>query len=282
MGLSVSTDDVGVLLKHPLLSILVVGITISVHATMYVVLRATTQWPRRISLLSSVPGAQSFAIAIAEKHKSEPGLVASTASARFLLVLAVVPVLFFAFHGKLSEAGPSTSSGLSIGPSFAWLLLPLALGALARFIGVAGGEFIGAFIGAAFLSHQSLFSSQLPPFVVWAALLALGCSIGLRLSSATRTGLQQSVFGGVVTAGAASLVVVPAAYLLERSIGLPMSLGILALAPGGVEAMSAIALSTAPNAALVPLLQTIRLAIVLLYLPAAARILGDTNDPKTR
>ena len=97
--------------------------------------------------------------------------------------------------------------------------------------------------------------------------MVMGCLIGTRFRGLNRKGLLGALAAGAVGTLVSCLVAAIGAVIAARLIGLPPSVLLLAFAPGGVEIMAALAVSTGLEPALVAAHHVVRLLILSVAVP---------------
>jgi uncharacterized protein len=114
-----------------------------------------------------------------------------------------------------------------------------------------------------------------------AVFFILGVSIGSALSPESLAGIMVWPASLVILVLGVPLVTVGAALLLIWR-GWPRNDALLATAPGALSTVLLVADAIGANVARIALVQTLRLAILVVLLPILIRLFGDTAQPATR
>lgn len=143
--------------------------------------------------------------------------------------------------GAAAPAVPAvTNTPLEI---VALLVLSAALATALTWLRVPAGALLGAMIVSALLHATGLVHGRFPPALVVAGFLATGAVIGSRFRDTSLVMLRRTIpaaLGSVLLALAISAAIAGLGTML---LGLPFGQLWLAYAPGGVEAMAAMALA---------------------------------------
>ena len=208
-------------------------------------LRRLHGWDAITARFASMPGAFSAVAVIAATSKADlPRVILAQSLRVFTLVALMPPLLAFA-------AGPpsGTAAALPAAPEVNTLTEALAVLALAggaalalNRLRVPAGTLLGAMIASAALHASGLVHGRFPPPLVIAGFVATGAVIGARFRGTKLSTVLRTVPGAAVSILLALLVSAGFAALGAWLLGLSFGQLWLAYAPGGVEAMAAMAL----------------------------------------
>jgi membrane AbrB-like protein len=231
-------------------------------------------------MLALTAGGASGLTAISRDLGGDDRVVAVVQYLRVGVVTASMPVVAALVYGA-SIGGDATRPGPpEIGPPW-WVdvgFLLVCLGAglgMARLVRVPAGGLLGPLVVALALSLAGCsFGASPPAAVVEIAYAVIGWQAGLRF---TRESLR-TVLGVLPLASALIVAVIVAC----AGLGLVLSLltgaspleGYLATTPGGVYAVLATAISSGVDVTFVVTVQILRVIVMLLLAPVAARLVG--------
>ncbi len=196
---------------------------------------------RHTATLSSVPGHMSYVLGLSLQSRGDVATVSVIQSIRVLLLTLVVPVVVAILGYEAPEVQKQTLemnfqvlAGIGAGAVvcagiFTWFNLPASF--------LLAGILVSALVHVTGWGHGAL-----PEFLWLPCIIVLGTIIGTRLSGVSRAVLKKAVFGGLITATIAMICSTIAALGLSYFGDLPFSQLLIAFAPGGVEAMSAMAI----------------------------------------
>lgn len=223
---------------------------------------------RRSAVLASAPGHMSFVIALATETNSSVHAVVIIQAIRVLfLTLCVPPAITWIF-------GASGLDFLPVGTFGVLSAVVLLVSGVAVAFAFQRLRFPAAWILAGMcvsgIGHAtSLTEGGWPPIVITGALIGLGMLIGSRFSGMGLNSLRRVLWASVavtaVTLGVATLGAVLVILVMDQSAALM----IVAFAPGGVEAMTAMALALGLDPAIVAAHHVSRLLLLPFILPLA-------------
>ncbi|WP_342359949.1 AbrB family transcriptional regulator [Terrarubrum flagellatum] len=244
MGAGVTPETVALLGKVPL-SFLVLAI--SIVAIIYfssLWLTKVHGWTREDAMLAAAPGALSTALAIAAARGGDVLGVAVVQTTRLFILVALLPGLI-----AWIEGGQGSSLLALTQMSWGTLVLMLVGGAICGYalnkLKITAAAMLGAALFGAFLHGGGYVSGYTPmPIAIGGFVL-----VGVMIATRTR-GLSWKAVFDYAAASAASFIIggivaglcaLAASWLINISIGATL----LAFAPGGVEAMTLLAMSLA-------------------------------------
>jgi uncharacterized protein len=139
--------------------------------------------------------------------------------------------------------------------------------ALAHLTGVPGGIVFGAAIGSSVVVLGHDRDWHLPALVRSVVMIAVGTTVGIRMSAET-VGVLGATLGSAVLA--ALLLVVAGwgiAYGLDR-LGILIPGGLMATSPGALEVLTVLAIEDGEGPLEVALFHTVRVVLVMVSVPA--------------
>jgi len=279
MGAAVTPETLTGMRNSP---ISIAVLVLSVAATMAAVtfyLRRFAGWDGRTAFYASAPGALSTALALATQDGADVRRVAFAQAIRLFIIVALLP-------GALVSFGLSVAMPLPLPPPLLGSLGigtagELALMAVTGIIGgiaadrakVPGGLLFGAMFASAILHAGGLVTALLPDYVLIPSFIALGASVGARFAGSDLATLKHFLLASLGAFAVAAGVALAFALLAAALSGEGVGKVIVAFAPGGVEAMSALAFVIGLDPAFVAAHHIVRFLLIGLLLPFAARLL---------
>jgi membrane AbrB-like protein len=220
---------------------------LSVLSTLFVgaaYLERVHGWDPLTARFAAMPGAFSAVVVIAATSSADlPRIVLAQSLRVFTLVAVMPPLLAFLSGGAPSPAvlpGVATNGPAEI---VAVLGASGALAFLMNRIGTPAGTLLGAMIASTLLHATGLVHGRFPAPLVILGLVATGAVIGARFRGTTLATVRRTVPGAVASILIALVISAVIAIVGSWLLGLPFGLLWLAYAPGGVEAMAAMALA---------------------------------------
>ncbi|MBR0672962.1 AbrB family transcriptional regulator [Neoroseomonas soli] len=194
----------------------------------------------RTAYYAAIPGGIVTMAVLAQRAGAAVPAVTMAQTIRMAVVVLTFPPLVAVFAAGGRDAGFSAAL-----PPFAWggatlLLVGGTLVALAGArAGLANAAMLAPCLLAMGLSGQGLLPSSIPRWMVDAAQVAMGASLGLRLTpQALGAGPRRLALAGLVSALAVALLLAALGLALGRFAGLPPVAVVLGLAPGGMPEMA--------------------------------------------
>lgn len=221
------------------------------------------------------PGAMTAMILLGEKCGGDPQRIAVAQSLRIILVILVLPPLFWAYEGGGEGIGP-VQSGLEHG----WMLLmiPLLL-PLGRWLRIPSPALLAPLLVAALLSGVDIASLALPEWGMNLMLWVLGSAIGSRFQGMTRQLFGRYLWQSGVATLLALLVLALFAELIHQLLGVGRDVALLALAPGGIGEMAILAVALNIDPVFVAFHHLLRMVTLMIIAPFWARWLLRHSHP---
>ena len=236
-------------------------------------LRQVTDMTRSERLLGALPGGFASVVLSVEALGHDVSRITMYHAIRVLAIVTLVPLaLAWGLSGDGASA-PSARTGmldLSGIEAGLFLLLGLAGWGLARLTRLPGGPILLP-LALTVAGEVAFGLPEVPREAIPAAQTVLGALVGFRFAEGGLEALRNSLWTGLlltVLVLAASLTPV---VILHLATDLPLRLGILAFAPGGVPEISVLALSLGLDPAFVIAIHVWRMVIVLAMLPFLLR-----------
>lgn len=194
---------------------------------------------------------------------------------RVLMIVTLAPVILTGLYGAgLTGAVGAPARDLPVAE------LALMVGAAlvgwkgAERIGMFGASILGPMIVTAGLSLAGLIHTRPPAEAIWAAQFFIGIGIGVQYVGVTLRELRSFILSGL--AFVVLLAVLAAAFteiVTLSGLAHPIE-GFLAFAPGGQAEMTVLALVAGADLGFVILHHLVRIVVVILGAPVAARLMG--------
>lgn len=194
----------------------------------------------RTAYYAAIPGGILTMAVLAQRAGANVGAATLSQTLRMATVVLTFPPLIALFaHGARDEAFASVL------PPVAWggLVLLLAGGVGIALLGAKAGLANAAMLAPCLLSMAlsglGWLPSSIPRWMVDLAQVAMGASLGLRLTpQALGGGPRRQALAGVVSAVAVSLLLAMLGLLIGWAAGLPPVAVVLGMAPGGMPEMA--------------------------------------------
>ncbi len=219
--------------------------------------------------LCAIPGALSVVIALADELDVDERRVAVLQSLRLAILMMMVPLMVSAGLGGV-DPRPSA-------PPLPWHLLVMlfatsGLGALAaRKLAMPAPFLTGPLIVSGALFGSGVLEGSLPSPLIAGAFLVMGASVGVRFADVDRAYLAACVSASAGGIGIAVALTAAVAWPVAAWLGIPFIQMWLAIAPGGLDTMIALALALGVDPAFVAGHQFVRLIGLFMIVPILFR-----------
>jgi uncharacterized protein len=236
--------------------------------------RRTQGWDEATAFFAAVPGALSLVLMVANQSGADMPRVTVVQSFRLVFLVAALPLLItglgpLGFGAGAGAEGPHPSLVQASGALDTLLAIAAgaALGSLFAWARVPAGLMLGAAFANGVLHLLGIVSGALPPGLLTPAYVVLGAAIGDRFAGVRAADIMATLwvgFGGFLLSLVIALV---GALAASRIAGVPLAYALVAFAPGGLEAMSALGIALGLDPAYVGVHQIARYLGLSIALP---------------
>jgi uncharacterized protein len=234
------------------------------------------------ALTGSIPGGLTQMVALAEETKGiDMTVVTFLQVSRLMMIVIIVPLIIFSpLMGSLkvddSIMAPIASTGGVWGSLFPTIIPYLIICTGSALVGkkfhFPTTFLLAPLIVTAALHLSGIAAPELPPFVIGAAQLMIGCYVGLllkpeKLPNKLRLVTLAVVSGAVLIIGACGL-----SYLMTRIHPVTTPTALLSLSPGGMDQMGIIAHEIDADVSIVTCYQLFRTFFIFFAVPPLLRL----------
>jgi len=231
---------------------------------------------RTTALLASMPGGLGEMAVLGTQFGADTRRLVLVHSIRIILVVTVVPFIVRALEG-IGAAPPPPAAAAAAHDAADWALL-LASGGVGYLIGRTlrsfGGVMLAPLVLSAILHGGGITAAAPPGWLIAGVQVVIGCITGgrfagLKMREAGTALAQGAAWTGLLLAGALAL-----AFLMTGIVGKPPIAVFLAVTPGGLAEMTALAFAIGVEVAFVVACHAFRTFYVLSSTPIISRILS--------
>jgi membrane AbrB-like protein len=221
--------------------------------------------------LATSPGALSYCLSLAASGIGDLRAVMVLQSLRLLVITLLLPPIIAVVGAGPDAAGLHSLGEIGYGASALILAVAFVAGLVGERVNLpAAYLLVGLTISAA--THAAgLVEGRLPVPLTFLGFTVTGAVIGARFSGLTRQELSRLGSAGLAAASAALAISAVASLLTAWIVGLPFGQGWVAFAPGGVEAMSSMALSLGYDPVFVATHHVFRIVVLIAVMPLLLR-----------
>ncbi|MBF0425668.1 MAG: AbrB family transcriptional regulator [Magnetococcales bacterium] len=227
---------------------------------------------RSTALLASSPGGLSLAIALAASGIGDARAVSILQSLRLLfIVLGLPPLLLLTGleEGSSWRPSPFLLDHVQAGVLF---LAAYLLGGLGEKKSIPAAHIFAGMLLSGSTHATGLLVGTFPRPLLNLGFVVTGSVIGSRFSGVTWRDLRAFLGAAVLTIVVAIALSATAAWLLARTLDIPFGQAWVAYAPGGVEAMAAMAFALGYDPAFVATHHLFRILLLTLTVPILLRL----------
>ena len=248
-------------------------------------LRLVARYDPTTAFFAATPGGFNEMVLMGGAMGGDDRTIAMSHSARVMLVVFTIPVLFQIFGGLDPAARTALNAVMTDTAPLDWALLAACVvGApLASLLRIPAAMLVGPMMLSAAL-HLSGLTDAKPPFLmVAAAQVIVGASVGGRFSGVRAREIARA---GLVAVGMTVILLsttVAFALALNAITGIGIRDLILAYSPGGLAEMSLVSLALGGDAAFVSTHHIVRIILIVIFAPVlfglVRRLSGAPPDP---
>jgi len=232
---------------------------------------------RLTSVAASLPGGLSSITAIAIQMGANGPATVMGQLFRLTSVVVLVPTGYALWLGSPEGMAPGVGASTWMGANLWVILLAPPAVWLARLVRMPSGEMIGPMILAGALGMAG-FKLVLPVWLFAAVFIVLGSSIGARFRSVTSRLLMGLGRHSLVATAISLASVALLAWPLSHVADVPLHVALLAVAPGGIAEMAALAAVLGVDPVFVTFHQAFRSVILHAAAPFVLARFRNRND----
>lgn len=276
MGAGVSPETLDNMARWPISIVMLIAVQPFVIGLVSLYLVRGAGWDRSTALFSAIPGALSYAVAMADRYRADMRKVAIGQTVRLFVLVATLPSLITFIGG--AAAGAKIDAAPGVFPALMQLAAGAVGGLLFRRLNVPAATLIGAFAASALLHGLGVLTGRLPDYLLIPGMIIIGTMMGNRFSGTPAKALLTYLRPALVALAIAMALNAAAAVIVSRLLDLSIAQTLLAFSPGGLDAMTVMAFALELDPAFVATHHLARFVMLIIVLPfIAARFL--TREP---
>jgi hypothetical protein len=271
LGSAVTFDTLRAFMTVPLSLIGLIFTSLLVMVVTSSVLVRYSGWQRRDAVLAATPGALSSVMAVAVEEGADVPRIAIVQLFRLTMLVAVLPSLMVL--AGLSSPLPATVQPYIATPSVGLIVCLGLAGALAlRALKMSTPFVLGPMLVIGALRGFNFFPGQYPVELSTLGFVLIGALIGGRFQ-----GMRMREVAAIGPAALLSFVVATAigftgAIVASKLIGFALPSALIAYAPGGLEAMTALAFALRIDPVIVGVHHIARFTLIGIGLPLVMKL----------
>ncbi len=282
IGTSVTPQMVATAGQWPLSIAILFVAMLAIMAAGAVVLERGFGYDRMTALLGAAPGHLSFVLGLTTATRADTAAVAIIQSTRVLVLTLAVPFLVVAITGGDPGSGLPQGTAMTL-PVFAVTAIAAIIAALVlQRLAVPAAFLLGGMLASSIGHLTGVGPGLVPLWLSMPAFIIMGTLIGTRFAGVGIGAIGRALAAALVFTMIAGLVAIAAGVGAALVLGIPVIQMLVAYAPGGLEAMAAMALLLGINPAFIAAHHVCRLLLLTMLIPLAMRGLGQNRGHITK
>jgi membrane AbrB-like protein len=281
MGAAVTPAAIAAMGRYPSSLVLLMIAVVAISCASAYWLTQVSGWRKDDAVLASVPGALSTVLAVAADRKASVASIAIVQNLRLFVLIALLPSVVV-LTGEGHDTGALLGQGLpmaSPGGMAIVLFGGLALGVVFKWLKVAAPVLLGATVVSTVSHATETVTGVIPPVIATGSLVLIGIFIAERFRNIQRSTLRRSLLAGLGSFAIGMGVAVAFASLAAWLAGVSFADSLVAFAPGGLEAMTVLALILGLDPIYVGIHHLVRFLGIGLVLPFVVSWLQKGKTP---
>jgi len=226
------------------------------------------------AVLSTVPGVIAYVLAIAAGGFGDVRTIIVIQNIRLVLVATLLPFILAHFGFVPGQMHPQVSG--SIVGSLVVISLAFGVGIGAQRWRVPASFLLAGLLVSGVGHYLGLISGRPPLPLIFCGFAITGSMVGSRFSAIPLSDMRRLLAASLICSLIAGGLAVGFAYPVSVILDIPFGQVFVAFAPGGVEAMAAMALALGYDPAYVATHHLFRLLLLFLIVPFCIRIVRRT------
>jgi membrane AbrB-like protein len=227
------------------------------------------------SYYGSMPGGLQDMLLFGEEAGGDVRALSLIHATRVMVIVAALPFILQGYWGvDLSNPPGVPATDLPLSQLALMVFCGIAGWQIAKAAGMFGAAILGPLILAAIFALIGMLEHRPPAEAIWAAQFFIGVTVGSKYAGVTGAELRTDVFAAL---GFCVILLILTSLFVEGihllNLAPPMET-LLAFAPGGQAEMAILALIAGADMAFVIAHHVLRIVVVILGAPVAARLFG--------
>lgn len=277
LGSGVNTDFLELAAKWPLsLSGLVLVMGVILFASSWVLTGYFSQ-SKETAILAASPGALSYSLAIAATGVGDARAIIVIQSIRLLSITTCLPLVLDLMNLQHGSSGGGQQSSIPPLATAGLFLLTLFFGFVLSNRKLPAAYLIAGVLVSGVMHYLGFVSGRPQTAFLWTGFVITGSVIGARFTTIPLADIKRLVGGALAVVVVSSTIAALFAALAAKLLDLPFGQVWVSYAPGGVEAMAAMALSLGYDSAFVATHHLFRIILLIFILPVLLRVQRRTK-----
>ncbi|OAB55207.1 hypothetical protein AY600_02220 [Phormidium willei BDU 130791] len=229
---------------------------------------------RASAILATSPGALSYSLALTVSGVGDARVVATIQSLRLLAITLMLPLILDVAGARGTFWGEVAPAEMEMARALAVWAGAVALGWVGGRLGLPAAYLLAGMAVSGGTHAAGLVAGQFPLPLLTLGFVITGAVVGARFAGIARRDLRALAWAALSVVGFASALSAGFAALTAWLLAIPFGQAWVAYAPGGVEAMAAMALALGYDPTFVATHHVFRIVLLILTLPLFLRWLA--------
>ncbi len=246
---------------------------VAIAAVGYPLFRRVFGFDHATAWYAAMPGGLQDMLVFGQEAGGDVRALSLIHATRVLAIVTLAPILMTLFwQVDLTQAPGRPASEVGWDQIAIFLATGLLGWKAAERLRLFGASILGPMILAGVLTLAGVITTRPPTEMIWAAQLFIGLSVGVKYTGITAKEIRVDVGAGLAYAALLSLVSLAFIEVLYQTGIAPAEEAFLSFLPGGQAEMVVIAILAGADLAFVVSHHLLRLVLVILLAPVAARL----------
>ncbi|SHO49637.1 AbrB family transcriptional regulator [Desulfopila aestuarii] len=272
LGSGVDRDLLELAVKWPLS---MCGLVVVMAAVLVVgcwLLTTFFQQSRETAVLATSPGALSYSLALAASGVGDASAIIVIQSIRLLSITTALPLILDLLNLQHGDGSGMSPQNLSLFATTGLFVLTLGFGFLLNKKRLPAAYLIAGVLVSGIMHYSGIVSGRPQSGFLFTGFVITGAVIGSRFTNIPLGDIRRLVTASLVVVVVSSGVAALGAVICAQILHLPFGQVWVAYAPGGVEAMAAMALALDYDSAFVATHHLFRILLLIIVLPFLLRL----------
>ena len=229
------------------------------------------------SYYAAMPGGLQDMVLFGEEAGGDVRALSLIHATRVMVIVVALPFLLkWVWNADLNNPPGEPASSLPVSQMVLMVFCALVGWQLAKRVGLFGASILGPLLLAAAFALAGVLEHRPPAEAIWAAQFFIGTSVGAYYAGVTGAEVRKDVAAAIGYCVILLILTVIFAEAIQLLNLAPPMETILAFAPGGQAEMTVLALIVGADMAFVIAHHVLRMLVVILGAPLAARVFNPT------
>lgn len=224
------------------------------------------------ALLASSPGALSYSLAIAATGVGDARAIIVIQSIRLLSITTALPLVLDLLHLQHGGGGGTLEQNITLAGTAGLFVLTMGFGFVINRYRIPAAYLIAGVVLSGILHFAGVVSGRSQTGFLVVGFIVTGSVIGARFTHIPLADIRRLITASFVVVLISSGIAAAFASLTARVLAIPFGQVWVAYAPGGVEAMAAMALALDYDPTFVATHHLMRIVLLICILPVLLRL----------